>query len=311
MEVISDVLQSPGAPSGSVVTIGNYDGLHVGQRAILDQVVARAEELELQSVLLTFEPHPVRVLRPDVAPPLLLTPGQKRRLLEETGLDFMAILQFTNDVAGMSPREFGEMLVQRLGAREVHVGHDFSFGKDRRGTVDGLRELGGELGFDVVIVEAVEVDGERVSSTLIRELIADGRMLQVRELLGRPYAITGVVGRGDRMGQRLGWPTINVVSENELIPSEGVYTCRVSFPSFPAPLDAVTNIGTRPTIYENYERVVESHILDFRSDVYGEAVELEFYKRLRDEKIFQSTMDLSAQIGRDVEQARDFFRALG
>ncbi len=311
MEVITDVLQSPGAPNGCVLTIGNYDGLHIGQRSIIDQVVARGKELELQSLLLTFEPHPVRVLRPEVAPRLLMTPEQKQELLAETGLDFMAILQFTTDVAAMSPREFAEVLAQRLGAREVHVGHDFSFGREREGTLESLRQFGEEMGFDVVVKEAVEVDGERVSSTLIRELLSDGRMLQVQELLGRPYAITGVVGRGDRMGQRLGWPTINVVSDNELIPAEGVYTSRVSFPSFPAPLDAVTNIGTRPTIYENYERVVESHILDFRSDVYGEAVELLFFKRLRDEKIFQSTMDLSAQIGRDVEQARDFFRALG
>ena len=311
MEVINDVLQSPGAPNGCVLTIGNYDGLHLGQRSIIDQVVERARELELQSLLLTFDPHPVRVLRPDVAPRLLLTPEQKEQLLSETGLDFMAILQFTTDVAGMSPREFAGVLAHRLGAREVHVGHDFSFGREREGTIDTLRELGVELGFEVVIRDAVLIDGERVSSTLIRELVGEGRLLQVQELLGRPYAITGVVGQGDRMGQRLGWPTINVVSDNELIPAEGVYTCRVSFPSFPAPLDAVTNIGTRPTIYENYERVVESHILDFRSDVYGEAVELQFFKRLRDEKIFQSTMDLSAQIGRDVEQARDFFRAMG
>ena len=151
--------------------------------------------------------------------------------------------------------------------------------------------------------------GERISSTRIRRALGEGKTAEAAEMLGRPYSIAGTIARGDRMGQKLGWPTINVVSENKLLPSDGVYAARVYFPSYPATFDGVTNIGTRPTVYENYQRVVESHILDFKANVYGQRVELQFLKRLREERIFNSVMDLSAQIGRDVEATREYFAA--
>jgi riboflavin kinase/FMN adenylyltransferase len=170
--------------------------------------------------------------------------------------------------------------------------------------------MGETFGFSAFAVDEVTHLGEPVSSTRIRTALLGGDVTLARELLGRPYAITGLIARGDRMGKRLGWPTINLAPDNALVPENGVYASRVHFPSFPATFDAVTNIGTRPTVYENYQRVVESHILGFNADVYGETVELRFYKRLRDERTFPSMMELSAQIGRDVETARDLFATL-
>jgi riboflavin kinase / FMN adenylyltransferase len=149
--------------------------------------------------------------------------------------------------------------------------------------------------------------GERISSTRIRRAVAQGRIEEAAAMLGRPYSIAGTVARGDRMGQRLGWPTLNLAPENRLLPADGVYAGRVLLPSFPAIFDCVTNIGTRPTVYENYRRVVESHILDFKADVYGQRAEVSFHKRLREERIFPTVMDLSAQIGRDVEATREYF----
>jgi len=169
--------------------------------------------------------------------------------------------------------------------------------------------MGSELGFGAHQVDEVIFRGERISSTRIRRAVREGRMEEAAEMLGRPYSVSGTVARGDRMGKRLGWPTINLAPESELIPLDGVYVGRVFFPGFPATFDCVTNVGTRPTVYENYQRVVESHILDFATDVYGERVEVCFLKRLREERIFPTVMDLSAQIRKDVETTREYFAA--
>lgn len=311
MQVILDALQASDLPAGTVATIGNYDGIHRGQRSVIDLVVARAKELDLPSAVVTFDPHPLKVLRPQAAPAQLTTFDQKTALLAEAGVDFTMKVHFTPELAKTGARDFVQrFLHEGMGAREIYVGSDFSFGRDREGNLALLKELGKELGFEAIAVDEVRSGAERVSSTRVREVVADGQVEQAIDLLGRPYTLVGIIARGDRMGQRLGWPTINLQPDNELIPLDGVYASRVFFPSFPARFDSVTNIGTRPTVYENYERVVESHVLDFRSDVYGERVELSFYRRLREEKLFQSTMDLSAQISRDVETSREFFRSL-
>jgi riboflavin kinase/FMN adenylyltransferase len=197
-----------------------------------------------------------------------------------------------------------------LEAREIYVGSRFAFGHRREGDLSLLKQMGETYGFAAFAVDEVSHLGEPISSTRIRNALLEGDVALARELLGRPYAITGLIARGDRMGKRLGWPTINLAPDNDLVPFDGVYASRVHFPSFPATFDAVTNIGTRPTVYENYQRVVESHILDFNADVYGETVELRFYKRLRGERTFPSMMELSAQIGRDVEAAREMFASL-
>jgi riboflavin kinase/FMN adenylyltransferase len=189
------------------------------------------------------------------------------------------------------------------------VGSSFAFGRDRAGDVALLRRMAGELGFEAGGVEEVPYLGEAISSTRIRRAVRASKVTEAAAMLGRPYSIEGTVVRGDRMGKRLGWPTINVAPNNELVPLDGVYACQVSFRSFPTLFECATNIGTRPTVYENFQRVVESHILDFSSDVYGEQVEIFFHKRLREERLFPTIMDLSAQIGRDVEATREYFAA--
>jgi riboflavin kinase/FMN adenylyltransferase len=308
MLVVQDAYTSTDLPQGGIGTIGNFDGLHAGQRATVDRVVARARELSVPSVVITFEPHPLTVLRPEQAPVALTTPQQKEKLLEEAGVSVMLVLRFTPDLARVPARQFvRDFLAGQLGLREIYVGEGFVFGHRREGSLALLREMGETLGFQVIGIEEVMAAGERISSTRIRRAVSEGKVAEAAAMLGRSYSITGKIVRGDRMGQRLGWPTINLAPDNKLLPADGVYAGRVFFPSYPASFDCVTNIGTRPTVYENYRRVVESHILDFKQNVYGQQVEVSFYKRLREERIFPSVMDLSAQIARDVETAREYF----
>ena len=308
MIVVKDAFNASDLPRGGVGTIGNFDGVHRGQRSALELVVARAEELGVPSVVVTFDPHPVAVLRPDRAPTLLTTLPQKEKLLEEAGISVVLVVRFTPEFSKIPARRFvREFLHEKLDLKEIYVGSSFVFGHGRDGDLSLLREMGESFGFRAFGVDEVSFGGDRISSSRIRRAIAEGKVAEALDMLGRPYSIAGVIARGDRMGKRLGWPTINLVPENKLLPLDGVYASRVFFPSVPATFDCVTNIGTRPTVYENYQRVVESHILDFKADVYGERVELSLFKRLREERIFPTVMDLSAQIGRDVEAAREYF----
>ena len=308
MLVAHDALQTSDLPRGSVATIGSYDGIHRGQRLVLDQVVRRAAELGAPSLVLTFEPHPLKVLQPDRAPLRLSTAEQKERLLEEAGIEVAAVIRFNRQVASMTAEEFVKrFLAGRLGLREIHVGRGFRFGRDREGDFGRLEELGAKFGFAAQAVEELSWKGERISSSRIRLAVAEGRVEEAAEMLGRPFELAGPIVKGDRMGKRLGWPTVNLAAENEMLPRDGVYISRIFFPSFPGTFDCVTNIGTRPTLYENYQRVVESHVLDFRADVYGEQARLTFLRRIREERIFSSVMELSGQIGRDVETAREYF----
>jgi riboflavin kinase / FMN adenylyltransferase len=308
MLVVHDAFHNSDLPTGGVAAIGNFDGLHRGQRALVERVRERAAALGVPSVVITFEPHPMAVLRPEAAPARLTTPEQKERLLAAAGVDVALFVRFTPELARTRARDFVRgFLHDRLAVREVYVGERFVFGHNREGDVALLGAMAAELGFGAEAVEPVAWRGERISSTRIRQALAEGRVEDAEAMLGRPYAITGAIVRGDRMGKRLGWPTINVAHDGQLLPLDGVYACRVTFPAFPATFEAVTNIGTRPTVYENYQRVVESHVLDFASDVYDQRVELAFLKRLREERLFPSVMDLSAQIRRDVEATRDFF----
>jgi riboflavin kinase/FMN adenylyltransferase len=308
MFVVHDALRTSDLPRGAVTTIGSYDGIHRGQRAVLDHVVARAADLGASSLVLTFDPHPLKVLTPGRAPLRLTTDEQKERLIADAGIEALAVVRFTREVSQMTAEDFAKrFLANRLAVREVHVGRGFRFGKDREGDLDRLAELGKRFGFRAEAVDELTWRGERISSTRIRQAIGEGRIEDAAEMLGRPFELAGRVVRGDRMGKRLGWPTLNLAAENEILPLDGVYVGRVSFAGFPGTFDCVTNVGTRPTLYENYARVVESHVLDFRADVYEEKARLSFLKRLREERIFSSVMELSEQIGRDVEAAREYF----
>jgi riboflavin kinase/FMN adenylyltransferase len=309
MVVIQDAYATSDLPQGGVAAIGNFDAIHVGHKLILERVVARAAELSAPAVVITFDPHPAAVLRPEMPTPIrLTTQEQKEKLLADLGVSVLLVVRFTPELARTPAAQFvRDFLGTRLRLKGVYVGSGFRFGHGRQGDLGLLEEIGRELGFTALGVPEVVYRGERISTSRIRQAVSEGKIEDAREMLGRPYSITGVIVRGDRMGQKLGWPTINLAADNKLVPADGVYASRVFFPSYPATFDSVTNVGTRPTVYENYQRVVESHILDFKADVYKQRVELSFFKRLREERIFQTVMDLSAQIRRDVETTREYF----
>lgn len=295
----------PGGPSftRTVVTIGNFDGVHLGHRAILARVVQRARELEAQSVAITFEPHPLKVLRPEMAMPLLTTPEQKARLLDRTGLGAVVVLPFTPEFAQLPAREFVQRyFLERLNIREVVVGHDYGFGRGREGNIELLEAMGRQHGFTVQVVWAVEVEGAVVSSSLIRAMLRLGKVEEAAHLLGRNYEVQGLVVPGKGRGAKLlGVPTANIRPANELLPATGIYAVRVRRGE--ETFSGAANIGTCPT-FENSEFSLEVHLLDFAGDLYDQDLEVEFVARLREERRFPSIEALAAQIHADIATAR-------
>lgn len=308
MQVLRDPLRSSDLPCDGIVTIGNFDGVHLGHQAILQATSARARETGRPAVAITFDPHPLKVLHPDQAPRMIQTLTQKEEWLEQLGFDSILVVPFTRDLSLLEAEVFVEdFLVRRLAAREIYLGAHFAFGRARRGNLDMLKEMGGRWGFAVRgVPEVVYADGA-VSSTRVRAAIHAGDILLANAMLGRRHVLDGIIARGDRVGRKLGYPTANLRPENELYPADGVYFSRVDVRSFGRTFNCVTNIGRRPTVYEEYETTIESYILDFSSDVYGERVRLTFFDRWRDEMTFPSMMELTAQIGRDIEATREYF----
>ena len=312
MNVYVDPFRRADLPRGGVLTIGNFDGVHLGHREMLRRVVERARELDAPSIVLTFDPHPAKVLAPQQAPRMIQTLRQREEAIAALGVDALVVVPFTRDFAATPAEDFvTELLGRCLRAREVYVGSGFAFGGGRRGDVGLLARLGGEAGIRVETLDVVVEGEDAVSSTRIRGLVEAGDVAAARRLLGRPYAMDGVIAKGDRMGRKIGFPTINLRSGNELYPRDGVYVTRVLLRSFDRTFSCVTNIGRRPTVYEDYATTVESYILDFSSDVYGEAIQLAFFERLRDELVFPSMLELTAQIRRDVEATRLWFLSRG
>ncbi len=310
MQILRDPLGNDECPRGGVLTIGNFDGVHLGHRAIFRQVRERADALGVSALAMTFEPHPFKVLRPKQAPRLVTTLGQRLQLLDQAGMDAALVAPFTHKLARMPAEVFvREVLVDRLAVREVHIGTNFRFGAGREGTVDLLVAMGRELGFEADGIEPLTLDDEVVSSTRVRQAVAHGRVEEAWRLLDRPPAVDGSVFRGERLGRKLGFPTLNIAVENELFPAHGVYVTAVFIPSFSRAFASVTNVGVRPTVYENYSTTVESHLLDFTADVYHEQVRLFFLHRLREERVFPSTLALVAQIRQDVEATRTWLAA--
>ena len=308
MQVIRDAMHAADLPYGVIATIGNYDGIHLGQSSVLELVRGRARETGLLAAVITFDPHPLSILRPEFTVQRLTTAAQKEALLDQAGIDVVIELRFTAELSRLPARSFvRDFLHQRLGAKEIYVGSRFAFGHRRGGDLSLLRQMGESFGFSAFAVDEVTCDKEAVSSTRIRKALSEGDVDLARRLLGRPYEITGLVARGEQVGRQLGWPTINVAPDNALVPRDGVYACRVKLGGGPEIFDAVTNIGTRPTIYDKYQQVVESHLLEFNGDAYGERVDLSFYQRVRAEQKFPSMMELSEQIGRDVEATKRYF----
>jgi riboflavin kinase/FMN adenylyltransferase len=294
--------------SRTVVTIGNFDGVHLGHRAILARACQRARELGGEAVAITFDPHPLKVLRPELNLPLLTTAEQKLSLLAASGLQAVVVLPFTHELAAMPARDFvREYFCQRLQVREVVVGHDYRFGRGRQGDTDLLKEMGQQHGFTVQVVWAVEAEGAVVSSSLIRALLRLGKVAAGARLLGRPYGVVGQVVRGKGRGAKLlGVPTANLRPANELLPASGIYAVRVRRGAETLP--GVANIGTCPT-FDNQDLSLEVHLLSFNGDLYGENLEVLFVSRLREERRFSSIEALAAQIHADIDQARQVLEA--
>jgi riboflavin kinase/FMN adenylyltransferase len=312
MLVFHDPLRQTDLPRGCVATIGNFDGLHVGHQAIVRSVVERARELGRPSALITFQPHPLAIVAPDRVPRQILTLAQKEELLREMGIDAMLVVPFTHEFSRWTADRFiAEFLVDALDVKEVRIGRDFCFGAGREGNLAKLTAEGEKRGFAVQGIDEVRLRGMRVSSSIVRDAIAKGAMNIVTLALGRTWFIDGRVATGRRLGRKMGFPTVNVDPSNELFPNGGVFVTTCRFESFSRSFESVTNIGVRPTLYENYATTIESHILDFDSNVYGDTVRLYFHKLLRREQQFRSALELTNQIRSDISRSRLYFLRYG
>jgi len=291
---------------GAVVTVGTFDGVHRGHWTVLQEIRDRAAATGRRSVLVTFDPHPLRIVRPEIAPALLTTPIEKKEILAESGLDYAVFLKFTPELQRYSPERFVEEILWRgVGAEELVIGYDHGFGRDRSGDVDTLRAVGDRLGFAVDVVGPVLADEEPISSTRLRTAVAEGRVDVAARGLGRPYSVQGVVVRGDGRGARLGFPTANLTGfgTDKLLPASGVYAVRAWSRRHGDFLGAL-HLGPRPT-FPGAAPSVEVHLLDAEPDLYGERLRVDFVERIRGVESFPSVDDLVAQMERDVASARE------
>jgi riboflavin kinase / FMN adenylyltransferase len=309
-----DVIHFPEDPRPSrwvhpVLALGNFDGLHRGHRKILDRMRRVAEERGATSVIMTFDPHPPRVVRPDKAPPLLMTKAQKLEAIAEAGVQGAAIVRFTPELSNWEPEAFVRIvLVDWLRVAEVWVGANFLFGHDRSGNFSMLRVLGARYGFKAEKIDPVRYKEFVVSSTRIRRLVSEGRVDEAGALLGHQYFLDGTVMRGDQRGRTIGFPTANLCTENELLPPHGVYATTVRIADIV--YASVTNVGTRPTVDASGRTLVETHIFNLDRDLYGQSIRVGFVQRLRDERKFESLDLLRAQIEVDCQRARVLFNRL-
>lgn len=292
-----------------VLALGNFDGLHRGHIKIIERIRRVAAERAGTALVLTFDPHPTRIVRPDKAPPLLMTEAQKLEALERAGIHGVAVVRFTPELSRWEPETFVRtVLVDWLRVAEVWVGADFLFGRDRSGNFSLLRALGGQYAFRVEKIDPVRYKEFVVSSTRIRRLVAEGRVDEAAALLGHPMFIDGIVREGAKRGRELGFPTANLETVNEVVPPSGVYATTVRLDGVVRA--AVTNIGTRPTFGDVARTMIETHVLDLDQDLYGRTLRLAFVQRLRDERRFADVDALRAQIAADVDRARRLFDRL-
>lgn len=309
MTLISDLDQLEGPLTNPVLTIGNFDGMHKGHLALFDKVKERAKSLQGQSAIMTFEPHPIKVIMPGNGPPLITPIQQKLRLMEGTGIDVIFCLPFTKEFAAISARDFvKDILVDKIGIKEIVVGYDYTFGHGREGNFQLLKEMGSHFGFTVHVVDPVRINNTLVSSTSIRNLVQEGNLKEAKKLLGRDYQISGTVVKGKDRGDRLlGFSTANLELIDELTPGVGVYAVSIHIDD--QTYYGLTNIGYNPTFGEGTFSV-ETHILDFSRDLLGKTIRVDFIERLRDEKTFESAKELAEQIGKDIVRARELFKEI-
>jgi riboflavin kinase / FMN adenylyltransferase len=290
----------------AVLSVGNFDGLHLGHQRILRQVIERARAERGVAAVITFDPHPLKVLRPGQAPPLVETTNQRMEQFGAIGLEAALVLHFDRALAALSPEEFVRgVLVEKLKTAAVLVGQNFRFGHRQEGNVETLTESGHRFGFSVQIVEPVMIDGEFVSSTGVRNAVAEGRVAHAARLLGRPFALTGQIVRGAGRGATVLFPTLNLAPEQELLPKVGVYATETYVEG--RLYRSATNVGFRPT-FDGTLLGVESHLFDFSRELTQGRLEVRFWERLRDERKFSGPGELRAQIAADLRQVRDYFR---
>jgi riboflavin kinase/FMN adenylyltransferase len=287
-----------------VVTIGTFDGVHLGHQSLLAQSVARAKELGIGSLALTFEPPPALVLRPDRFPGRICSPESKLQRLQESGIDEIAVVPFDRDLSQQTPEQFMAEIAEITHLHELRVGEAFALGKDRVGNVDRLTEIGNDLGFKVVAMPRVTVEEAVVSSSSIRQAILSGDADQARTLLGRPFQISGEVIHGAHLGRTIGFPTANVIPPAWLVPlADGIYASVTTLPIGGGRKQGMTYIGTRPTVNSG-ERQIETNLFDFSGDLYGQTIDVEIYARLRGDAVFSGLDELVAQLHRDEVDAR-------
>ncbi|HLY92500.1 MAG TPA: bifunctional riboflavin kinase/FAD synthetase [Candidatus Angelobacter sp.] len=310
MKIFRSLEEVPADLGPTVASVGNFDGVHCGHQHVIREVVRRARETGSQAVAVTFEPHPLRILRPDSAPRLITPQKKKEALLAQTGLDALLVIPFTRDFSMTTAEDFARnILAGRLRAKEVHEGENFHFGHKAQGTTRGLSQLGRELGFEVKAYPVMMVRGIPVSSSQIRALISAGTVSKAQRLLGRVFSITGVPGRGRGYGHRYTVPTINLSRYDDLIPGDGVYFTRTRVDN--ETFDSVTNVGMRPTFGDD-SFAIETHLLNFHPiDVTAQTeVEISFLRWRRPEIKFPSVDALKEQIGKDVQRAQRYFQLI-
>lgn len=312
MKIIEDIKHIETPIPNAVVTIGNFDGVHIGHQALLQTVVEKAHRIGGTAVALTFDPHPMRVISANDHPPLITMKEQKSELIARTGIEILLQVPFTLEFASISARSFVEdLLIRRVGMKVLVVGNDYTFGRNREGNLDLLKQWAPEMGFEVVVLDWIQsINGlaGRISSTRVRELVMEGRMEEAKKLLGRNYQIRGLVASGrNRGGRLLGFPTANINLQDELSPKQGIYAVTVEHGS--EVYQGVANIGYSPTFEDNIF-TVEVHLLDFKKNIYGDTIRVNFIQRLRDEIKFQSIEALAAQIRLDIDKARQILKNL-
>jgi riboflavin kinase/FMN adenylyltransferase len=307
MTIICNLNNIPENIKNPVATIGNFDGVHYAHQTIFSKVIERSRDIKGTSVVITFEPHPLKVISPEKFKPLITTLEQKKELVIKQGLDILLLIDFTSEFASISAREFVQnVLVNRLELREIVVGYDYAFGNKREGNIDLLKEMGKQLSFTVIQMEPVYIGETLVSSTSIRNLIIEGNLSGANRLLGRNYQIRGEVVEGKNRGKSLlGYATANLKIDNGLIPREGVYIVTAEFAD--KVYQGLTNIGCNPT-FKGKTLSVETHLLDLATNILSQKIKINFLARLRDEITFSKAEELSKQINKDIEQARKFFK---